>query len=53
MHEMALIKLSKTQKVLISKVKKQSDVGHILQQSGNHSERNVSPGQTVNMEYYV
>jgi hypothetical protein len=50
MHGMVLSKLSKIQKVLISEVKKQSDVGHILQQSGNHSQRNVPPGQTVNTD---
>jgi hypothetical protein len=53
MHGTAFTKVSKTQKVLILKVKKQSDVGHMLQQSGNHSQRNVPPGQRVNMEYYV
>jgi hypothetical protein len=37
-HGMAITKLSKT-KESISKVKKQSDVGHILRQSGNHSKR--------------
>jgi hypothetical protein len=41
-HGMGFAKLSKTQTILTSKVKKQTDVGHILQQSGNHSCRMCS-----------
>jgi hypothetical protein len=38
-HGMALTKLSKTQNILIPNVKKQSDVGHILRQSQNPTQR--------------
>jgi hypothetical protein len=38
-HGMVFARLSKTQKIPISKVKKQSDVGHNLRQLGNHSQR--------------
>jgi hypothetical protein len=39
---MAFAKLSKTQQKLDFKIKKHSDVSHILRQSGNHSQGNSS-----------
>lgn len=57
---MELAKFSKTQTILTSKVKKQTDVGHILQQSGNrscrmcstrsHREQGILRGNTVSLD---